>query len=501
MRPVDVHAEAAAIRLARAATAPPTSVTGWRIPSSSIWARIRLQPATVFAVLSLVFGSLIIFATPPLRGPDEIAHFLRSYAYARGELLPVAEVDGRKGIFVEPELHNQLLFFRAAGEWFATGREHGIRYGQIMALHRDFAHTVDEEPSEAAVFAPFAGTEGYNPAAYIPYIAAAALGRLLKLDFPDLLLLMRMSGLAAFTAVAAYAIAVTPALKWAFVLIALLPVSLYNRSVLSADGAALSSAMAITALCLAGVNELATRQVWQRSLWMTLCALSKQPQIVFVLLEAMVDRTKLRRGWSHAAVVVLPCLVLSPLWVFAVSADIATWRLQEEGYHPPEHFDPLWKLWYMWEQPLHFPLAAWTAFSGRGDQLWVELIGILGWQDIPLPPWTYLALTALLVVVPLQRLPMAGTTRARVAVTTGLTVLAYVVLVYLIFYLTYTPIDIDHVRGVQGRYFLVALPVAAIFIAAVVNRELPEGAPAAIATAGATVAGAASVGVLLQAYW
>jgi hypothetical protein len=96
---------------------------------------------------------------------------------------------------------------------------------------------------------------------------------------------------------------------------------------------------------------------------------------------------------------------------------------------------------------------------------------------------------------------MAGTTRARVAVTTGLTVLAYVVLVYLIFYLTYTPIDIDHVRGVQGRYFLVALPVAAIFIAAVVNRELPEGAPAAIATAGATVAGAASVGVLLQAYW
>jgi len=70
-----------------------------------------------------------------------------------------------------------------------------------------------------------------------------------------------------------------------------------------------------------------------------------------------------------------------------------------------------------------------------------------------------------------------------VTVITGLVVLGYVVLVYLIFFLIYTPIDTDHVRGVQGRYFVVALPVTAIFIAAVVSRELPRGMPAAIAIA------------------
>jgi hypothetical protein len=37
------------------------------------------------------FGSISIFVNPPLRGPDEIAHFLRIYSYARGELLPVTE--------------------------------------------------------------------------------------------------------------------------------------------------------------------------------------------------------------------------------------------------------------------------------------------------------------------------------------------------------------------------------------------------------------------------
>ena len=65
--------------------------------------------------------------------------------------------------------------------------------------------------------------------------------------------------------------------------------------------------------------------------------------------------------------------------------------------------------------PYHFPLAAWRAFSDWGDRLWQELIGIVGWQDILLPTWTYIALTVLLLIVSLQKLQVSGTTRARVA--------------------------------------------------------------------------------------
>ena len=221
-----------------------------------------------------------------------------------------------------------------------------------------------------------------------------------------------------------------------------------------------------------------------------------------MMLELTVSRLKeLPRRWTSAALVVLPGLILSPLWVIAVSADIAAWRLQGEAFHPPEHFDPLWKLRYMWDHPFHFPLAAWNALSGWGDRLWPELIGILGWQDILLRPWTYLMLTALLMLVPVQRLQLDGATRARVAVMTGLAALAYVVLVYLIFFLTYTPLDVDHVRGVQGRYFVIALPLAAIFVAAMINRELPEGMPAVIAIAGSVIAGITTVEALRQAHW
>src|SRR5882762_8591085 len=290
---------------------------------SRIGRRFRSWPAIAFALLSLFFGSAIIVVNPPLRGPDEISHFLRIYSYTRGELLPVTEINGRKGIFVEHVLYERLHFFKDSGErfatslqqhkgeWFARSRDEGVRYGQIMAEYHDIIGARDDEAAQTPVFAPFAGTEGYSPVAYAPYILAAVIGRLLSLDLPELLFLMRFLGLVVFTAVTAYAIAITPTLQWAFVLIAMLPVSLYNRVVLSADGAALSYALLITALCFRAVCKPLDGQVWGRSLWMTLCALAKQPQIVFVLLELMVgQRKELPPRWRSLAIVALPSLVL-----------------------------------------------------------------------------------------------------------------------------------------------------------------------------------------------
>jgi uncharacterized membrane protein len=184
-----------------------------------------------------------------------------------------------------------------------------------------------------------------------------------------------------------------------------------------------------------------------------------------------------------------------------VSGEIAAWRLLEAETHPREHFDPLWKLAYMWEHPLHFPLATWTAVTVWGDRLWPELIGILGWQDILLAPWTYVLLTVLLLLVTLQKLNLDGTVRARVAAISGLTLLAYVVMVYLIFFLVYTPVDIDHIRGVQGRYFVVALPMVAIFLAAIINVDLPRGVVATAALAGSLLSGVSSFQALLEAHW
>ena len=291
-------------------------------------------------------------------------------------VLPAAEVNGRKGLFVAPELDAQLTFFKNAGERFGQNRERGLRYPEIMNEYPQLSAT---SAQQAPVFMPFAGTEGYNAVAYAPYIIAVAIADLLRLNFPSMLLFMRLTGLVTFTVVAAYAIKLMPTLKWAFVLTAMLPVSIYNRAVLSADGAALAYALMITALSFRAIDRHVP--AWQRSLWTTLCTLSKQPQIVFIVLELMVSRlTDLRQRWRKVALIVVPSLILSPLWVLAVSAEIAVWRLGMAETYPREQFNPLWKLAYMWEHPLHFPVAMWTTVTVWGDRLWPELIGILGWQ-------------------------------------------------------------------------------------------------------------------------
>jgi hypothetical protein len=461
--------------------------------------RLESRPVFVFLLLSIVFGSAVSVVVPPLRGPDEIAHFLRIYSYSLGKLLPTEEMDGRKGVFIEPELYNQLSFFKDAGERFARNRDKGLPYGVIMEAEPRTAGAIQGEEGSAK-FMPFAGTEGYTPVVYAPYILAAAIGNLFGLDFPSTLLLMRIFGLITFTAMGAYAVMATPALKWAFVLVAMLPVSIYNRSVLSADGAALAFALVVTAMSFGAVKRYG--RVWERSLWMTLCALSKQPQIVFTLLELMAFHIAgSRRRWSNLAFVVVPSFILSPLWVVAVSADIATWRLLETDTVSREQFDPLWKLAYMWEHPLHFPLAVWMAVSVWGNRLWLELIGIVGWQDILLQPWTYIVLTLTLLIVPMERLDLTGGYRIRVALITGLTVLSYIVMVYLIFYITYTPVEMDHVRGVQGRYFVIALPTAAIFIASAFNIGLPRGVLATTAIIGSLLSGTSTFEALLEAHW
>jgi hypothetical protein len=48
---------------------------------------------------------------------------------------------------------------------------------------------------------------------------------------------------------------------------------------------------------------------------------------------------------------------------------------------------------------------------------------------------------------------------------------------------------------------VIALPPAAIFVAALANRELPRGMPAAIAIAGSIIAGITTVDGVLRTHW
>ena len=468
--------------------------------NSSFWLHQAVRwwlarPSAVFALLAAIFGLAAIAGTPPLRGPDETAHFLRAYGFAHGQFLATqTDQEGRKGLFVPAALHVDLDFF--------NGLRHGPgHFGSFSKAFAEYARSRDARAAAHTgkpVFWLYEGSEGYSPAPYVPAIAAAAVADIAGLDFLATLYLMRFAGLVANTAIIAYAIARLPCLQWVVLAIAMLPASIYGRAVLSADGAALAYALAAMALALEAAVGGANPAL-SRSLWTMLSALSKPPQIAFAMLEAMTRPWRdWRTHWRAATLAVLPALIACPLWIFLVGGDMGGWRIYAEL--PREHFQAAWKLNFLLMHPLHFPMVLLTSLDASAG-LWQQLIGVPGWLDTVLHPWAYPVVSALLVGASLERLTANPPTRRRVALVAGLTGLAYWLCVFIIFFITSTPIESERIHGVQGRYFNVMLPLLALVSAALLPRGLARPYCAGVATIGAVVSGAALIEAILRTDW
>jgi uncharacterized membrane protein len=525
-------------RVDRAVTLP---TAGSRNSAAAAWVsldlpRIAAYPVAVFVLLSAIFGTAIIAVAPPLRGPDETAHFLRAYGIAQGDIVPSTQDGaGRKGILLPVSLHREFSLFHA---WQSINRGDDFDYRRVFDEYRK--GPLDDEVVVAAhqrVFAAYGGSDGYSPAAYLPQAAAALLAHTLGLGFLETIYLMRLAGLAAITAVLAYAIALTPALKWTFVAIAMLPSALYGRAVINADAAAFAFSLVVVAMFLRAAAGAATPGAATRSIWLMLCALAKPPGLVFVLLEWMrpapdgaQGRDAVRRRmwgkWRSVVIVTVPAVAAAVLWTAVSSADVAAWRLVEITGAAALEFDPAWKLRFMIAHPLAFPEAVLGLIVNKHVvEFWHQLIGVLGLFDTVLQPWVYAAIGVLLAgtfIAPLglnacpgKSLPSGvdprvGTgfpmrtcakSRRACAFAAGVTALAYCLVVILIFYLIWTPVDADQVWGVQGRYFVPVLPLVAIAGAALLDCGPDIRITAMMAIAAAILSGAGSIEAILRTDW
>ena len=309
-----------------------------------------MRPAPLFVALSLLFGTLVILATPPLRGPDETAHFLRAYGVAQGDLLPsLRDAQGRKGVLLPPRLYDGFAFFEGI-----RLQEKPADFGYGPAFRKYFSQPAPARAPAAATFVPYGGSEGYSPIAYLPQVGAALLARGLDLGFLATLYLMRFAGLAALTAVIALAVAAAPALAWTLVAITMLPAALYGRSVISADGGSLATALVVMTLWLQALVAPAAYIPGRQAFWLMLSALTKPTNLAFVLLTPLGAKP---RRWRRVALTTLPAVAVGALWSLRSGADTAAWRMTEVTGHGSGAFDPAARLADLLDQPLHFPLG------------------------------------------------------------------------------------------------------------------------------------------------
>ena len=188
--------------------------------------------------------------------------------------------------------------------------------------------------------------------------------------------MLRLTGLIVASAMIAYAIALTPFLKWAFVCVAMLPTAIYQRAVISIDGIVLGATLLVVALCLAAV--LAPGRLLFRFLWITLCSLTKPPQVAFALLEAMhISLVDWKTKWQSFLLMTAPGFALALAWSVVALRDVPAWQAGVGVGLSSDEFGLLRKLQFLLGHAGQFATAAATTLDASGE-MWKQLIGVFG---------------------------------------------------------------------------------------------------------------------------
>jgi len=144
------------------------------------------------------------------------------------------------------------------------------------------------------------------------------------------------------------------------------------------------------------------------------------------------------------------------------------------------------------------PSLAFSTLHAHSQEYFAQIIGVLGWQDAPLPVAAYGILGAGLIAI----LLMDGVSIQPVTrwiVFTGFT--TSVALIFLSLYLIWNPLGaLGPIQGIQGRYFLPILPFL-VFLIPKSERFSSERLKLSIFTICGVVGGLATVATIIKRYY
>jgi uncharacterized membrane protein len=337
-------------------------------------ARTRLE--YVFLVVALGWGVAQVFIVPPLQVPDEGDHWFRAWALTDGQLTA-----DRQGMITLPGVFARTvdLYTRFVGD---GGNLPVSLEGQAgFSGYEDLFNSTG--PSGTVRVA--SRVASYGPVGYLPQALGVGLGRLVGAPPLTCFYLARLGNLFAALALLFFAIRLAPFGKQLFVLLALLPMTMFELASVSCDALTISGAMFFTSLLL-WASRRATLRRTDVALVLSAAAvlLNVKPGYwALVLLVLLIRPAQLGGRTRYMAFVAGNVLVVVGVFlvVFLLTATDA--RVQAVG-------GPHAQLLFILHQPLGF-----LGILGSNLQsnlfLWtLESVGVLGWLTITLPPAFYL---------------------------------------------------------------------------------------------------------------
>ncbi|MBR1817085.1 MAG: DUF2142 domain-containing protein [Lachnospiraceae bacterium] len=412
----------------------------------------------MFLILALIFGLAITFIGTPLQECDGWEHFIRSVDVSYGNLLaPVVILNHDGGQAVVPENFGEVTFNITKPE-----TDEGIEFRNILKSIKP------SKKSMKMIF--YAGTMSVF---YYPQALGIFIGRLFGLSFYGWVTCGRLFNLLVYIILSYFAIKLTPILKNAMIVIALLPMSLYQAASFSPDSM-------LNGLCFLFVSlvfyyaygkkqEISTKDVLKLGFILGFILLCKYVYAALGLLVFLIPKEKFgdkKEYIKKFLIGIIPIIILGFIAGYAAFSAVTSGG-EAAKERIAEGVASMTPFQFLLDNPVNVIRLLISSFLHKLSDfiLWLDVLGSLNY---PLGPLIY--------IVPMFIFYVFGSEvyepHIHIDVKDKLIAIIAVFIIYagivIGIYIGDTTVNYAGnyiVQGVQGRYFIAALPAIAFAFA------------------------------------
>ena len=432
------------------------------------------------AVCILLCGALFAFANPPLQTPDETEHYLRTYAISMGRFdfdaqrgypedvsrllhaFPGAWVNAHTsaGVGIDPDTKEEQPYNTAGYALKQYGKD-----GEVQSIADSFAQYFSGQDQGDPVTEPIS----FLILPFLPGALGMALARLLGLGALGCLYAGRLGNLLAYTLLCWLGLRSAQKARPAFLCVMLLPMSLYMGASLSYDATLLANYYLMLALL--------TRPRWDTrtaAQYAAACVFANGTKPYLNLLWVVLPLLLPKQDWKAKG--------SRPAWagVCAAGSLALTVFVEQYGVLMRHNYgtiarqggsavDGAGQLGFILSNPLRYvAVLLGTLYENDG---FLGQLGLFGWKDMPI---AFLSRTGPLVLLAAALLCTSGQDALGRRRLGGLGAFAalYGIGAMTAMYITYTPMGMVRIVGLQTRYFLPLWLLLVLGVAALARRAL-----------------------------
>ena len=428
--------------------------------------RPKPTAASLFVAIAVIFGVYFSLSTPLLWGADETTQLGKAYQVSQGHIRPEffgIFHGGGYGGHIPNSLLNLIDHVNSNLTTYTRVNSNGVGQVNNPSSYHIYA---SQKIGTATTPYVFSNTAPYSPLAYIPSALGLRLGTILKLDIGDIIYLARLLNLAACILLIWLALRSLRAYKakWIIFVVALLPMTLFQSAMITADGLTNAASLLLVALVIKGLlskTKLSLAEKLLLGLTVIGIPLLKPTYLALSFLALLIPSTCFgvsRKASNLAKLVVLGVsMSLFAAWSYEVRNVTDAVRLVIPG--------PVWSTinptsqeHFLIRHPVSYIATIFRTLMLNDNSMFNQFFGLLGFNYVQIPGASIVAsfvamLLALLIADDVDK------KKAKTTITAFLAAIAIcVLLMFTTFYITLTSVGGTVIGGIQGRYFI---PLAA----------------------------------------